>query len=390
MDRQLWAVLLAAGAVFCVLLQGCNHCATCPVVCATSSETCCPQLQMEEKTAKCGDVLKADGTVDETIVRVAGEGLPKQMQGVFWLTGQGDSSSLMSFAKSSDGCGMSPGELQSGTDSYDVRVNGDRVWFFSDKAASWKLIKFIDLVYHFQLTGGTLSDPRSFQIIPQALNIILGISTIPRIDATWLLDFDAHLLLNDNEEFNFKRANWSGSAVWGRPSSVVGQQVKSKTYLLVQVVDGKGKPIQPAFDKWVKFCGSPETGESAGEIHYHEAVSKPANATKEDIEFDAKAKEARKCCKLQKVSQSKTCLQQIVYGIDKDKLTVDCPEDVETSRLFTAAGRSGVGSFATVGGALLGVAAVVASLTFFLVLRARRVAVQETTYSDLEPLQSLE
>merc|ERR1712086_841117 len=110
-------------------------------------------------------------------------------------------------------------------------------------AASWKLIKFIDLVYHFQLTGGTLSDPRSFQIIPQALNLA-GL----RIDATWLLDFDAHLLLNDNEEFNFKRADWNGSAVWGRPSSVVGQQVKSQTYLLVQVVDGKGKPIQPAFD----------------------------------------------------------------------------------------------------------------------------------------------
>jgi len=386
MDRQLWAVLLAAGAVFCVLLQGCSEE---PVVCATSSSACCPQSQLEEKIAKCADVLKADGTVDETIVRVAGEGLPKQMQGVFWLTGQGDSSSLMSFAKSSDGCGMSPGELQNGTDSYDVRVNGDRVWFFSDKAASWKLIKFIDLVYHFQLTNGTLSDPRSFQIIPEALNLA-GL----RIDATWLLDFDAHLLLNDNEEFNFKRADWSGSAVWGRPSSVVGQQVKSNTYLLVQVVDGKGKPIQPAFDKWVKFCGSPETGGSAGEIHYHEAVSKPVKATKEDIDFDVKAKEARKCCKPKKGSDSKTCLKEIVGGIAKrtlqDLLTVDCPEDVETSRLFTAAGRSGVGSFATDGGALLGVAAVVASLTFFLVLRARRVAVQETTYLDLEPLQSLE
>ena len=53
-------------------------------------------------------------------------GLPEQLQGVFWLTNQATSSSLVSFGHSEDGGGTSV--LDKSTGIGKVRVSGDRIW----------------------------------------------------------------------------------------------------------------------------------------------------------------------------------------------------------------------------------------------------------------------
>merc|ERR1719199_1351865 len=78
--------------------------------------------------------------------------LPKTLRGVFWLAEQGDSSALMSFAKSNDGSGLSQGALDANPSdgyNYKIRVGGDKVWSFHDKATSWSLVEVLDLVYKF-------------------------------------------------------------------------------------------------------------------------------------------------------------------------------------------------------------------------------------------------
>ena len=58
--------------------------------------------------------------------------------------------------------------------------------------------------------------------------------------------------------------------VWSRDSAVAGIPVKGKQYDLVQIFDGEGEKLQPAFSDWVAYS---EANKGPGVIHYHEARS---------------------------------------------------------------------------------------------------------------------
>jgi len=186
-----------------------------------------------------------------------GPGLPTQLQGLFWLTKQGKSSALCSFGgPSKDGGNCSTGQLT--TEAYKIRVSGDRVWSFAQNDfAAIKAAKKLDLVYHFHFDDVT--NPTHCQIYPEARNA--GVL----LTAEWLLNFEMHLLEDGDPEY-------PNSVVWRRPSAVFGIEIKKKEYLLVQVMDGTGTRIEPAWSKFVEYENSEKmSGTSPGRIWYYEA-----------------------------------------------------------------------------------------------------------------------
>jgi len=226
-----------------------------PKVCATTSAHYCPQSKLTEKSHTCSAVNAAGP------IRVGDSSLPASLQGVFWLMDQKDSSALMSFAATNDGGGISTGALTA-DDKYRVRVDGDRSWSFHDKTTNYKASQYIDLVYNFEF-GRTAdgSDVNTMTIYPQGLNL----PGDPTLAFDWLLSFTASALPKGTHE------TYTDSVVWQRESKVLGQAVASKDYDLVQVMDAQGSKIQPAFDDWVAYCESAETGSNPGKIFYYEA-----------------------------------------------------------------------------------------------------------------------
>jgi len=164
--------------------------------------------------------------------------LPIAMQGVFWLTGQGNSSALMSFGgPSNDGGGMSPG-IVSEDRRYAVRVSGDRTWAFATNSRPIHAAGAIDLIYHFILDDH--KNPTKCQIYPEARNF--GI----KLDSEWVLDFEAHLRTETKADDQYRN-----SVVWIRPSFAFGDEIKSAQYALVQVLDGNGTKVEPAYSDFV-------------------------------------------------------------------------------------------------------------------------------------------
>jgi hypothetical protein len=222
----------------------------------------CPWGKLEEKTSMCS-AMSGDGPIR---VGTAADGLPPSMQGVFWLTEQGDSSALMSFAPSRDGAGLSSFTINP-SDGYHfkVRVGGDRVWSFHDKASSWELVRGIDLIYNFRMENSagappaTAADIAAAQIIPSTANFNF------ELDAPSVLNFRAELAPTGSH------SAYPESVVWGRPSAVFG--FEGGYYDLVQVIDGDGNRIEPAFSDWVTYCEDASlTGSTPGEFHYKQVA----------------------------------------------------------------------------------------------------------------------
>lgn len=187
---------------------------------------------------------------------VGKEPLPVCLRGIFWLTDQGSSSALASFAgPNNDGGGCSTGHVHG--NKYKVRVFGDRVWAMATGPATLSnmSLDLIDLVYHFVFDNG--AKPTKCQIYPEVRE--LGIT----LTAEWLLDFEAHLVAEDKE--------FAGSVVWRRPSWMLGEEIKSAEYALVQVIDAEGQRIEPAWSKFVQYQGSEDAGGSPGTVWFHEA-----------------------------------------------------------------------------------------------------------------------
>lgn len=189
------------------------------------------------------------------------------MQGVFWLTEQGDSSALMSFATSNDGDGLSTLDLNA-ADGYhfNIRVGGDRVWSFHDKATSWGLVEVLDLVYKFRMEGADGAPAASAEEIVAAQIIPSG-ENLGGFDltATGVLNFRAELLPSGNS------SRYQTSVVWARPSEIFG--VEGGYYDLVQVIDGEGNRLEPAFSDWLGYCNDEQqTGSTPGRIWYREAM----------------------------------------------------------------------------------------------------------------------
>jgi hypothetical protein len=193
---------------------------------------------------------------------------PEALRGLFWLTDQKDSSSLVSFARSNDGGNMGQGELRQGRYAFSVRVGGDRSWSFADNVfgGNFETVELLDLVYNFKEKSGSLQNPTAFSIIPEARN--LGAKLEGKF-GEWLLGFDMVKLASENAT----AAGYSGSIVWDRISSAFGQDIDSARYLAVQVVDGDSNPIQPAYDQWVAYMAGSAAGSSPGQIHYREALT---------------------------------------------------------------------------------------------------------------------
>merc|ERR1712137_966594 len=120
-----------------------------------------------------------------------------------------------------------------------ARVAGDRSWAFADSSTTgFKFVELVDLVYHFIFDDAT--NPKFCQIYPEAKNLDFMLT------AELLLDFEMELLEKGDERF-------PGSVAWRRVSKVLGQEAKSAEYALVQVIDGSGQRIEPAWSKFVEF-----------------------------------------------------------------------------------------------------------------------------------------
>jgi len=248
------------------------------------SKTCSDLLSQGDlgpRTFKTGELK--DGSYDGPMLKnglydgpitlgTASHGLPANMQGVFWLQDQADSSSIVSFAPSRDGHGLSVWNGNSDR-QISVRVGGDKVWSFASQGRSWELVEGIDLVYNFEGTrdGQPSSDPTHFNIIPEALN--LGIELKGKF-LEWALNFQMSLIEKGTAEHGYPAtANYPAAVMWGRPSSVGGIDIESSYYEIAQIIDGNGKPTS-AFEKWVKYNNNPVSDSEAwkdGTIYYHSA-----------------------------------------------------------------------------------------------------------------------
>jgi len=236
-----------------------------PVTCTQGMGALCPQSKLQEASFNCEDVSHTGPITLGT----AEMNLPQSLQGIFWLTKQGDSSSLMSFATSRDGSSLSQMDLSPvDGNQLKLRVGGDKVWSFADKGKSWHLVAVTDLVYEFAFKDAhgraptNMEDAVEAQIIPYAHN--LGI----RLTWTQLLDFQMKLIAPD------KKPKYNNSVIWGRPTAVAGNEVASAYYDLVQVIDGKGNKLEPAYADYVAYCkdegATKQTGSTPGKIWYHQ------------------------------------------------------------------------------------------------------------------------
>lgn len=227
----------------------------------------CPQGMLTSRSVDVGSLLDSNNKFRSDIgPRVQHQG-PVALRGLFWLTEQGDSSSLMSAAKSYDGGNMGQGELRQGEYAMSIRVGGDRSWSFADApGGNFETVELLDLVYHFRLVTGSLENPTGFEIIPEARN--LGI-ILSGVFAEWLLDFRMNKLTAEEAA----AAGFGGSIVWDRVSALAGQDIESARYLAVQIVDGDSNPIEPAYSQWVTYMCSSAAGNSPGKIHYREALA---------------------------------------------------------------------------------------------------------------------
>ena len=79
----------------------------------------------------------------------------------------------------------------------------------------------------------------------------------------FILNFNMNFIPPEDHEDRFPDA-----VVWGWLSSIFGQYIESRYYEIVQVLKGDGNTTS-AFDEWVKYCKSSETGDSPGTIFYH-------------------------------------------------------------------------------------------------------------------------
>lgn len=248
-------------AVYCRCNEGWEGaCCDKMTTCEAGRNTVCPWNRMQVKSGRCKDV-SSNGPI-----RVA-KNVPKNLQGIFWLQNQKDSSAICSFAKSNDGGKLSTGYLvgKGGKkeDNYSIRVGGDKVWSFHSKGTSWKLVELLDLVYNFRFDN--VENPTDAQIIPEARNFNLI------LEATWLLDFDMKVLTEDEKVAKYKKdAEGRETVVWGRPSTVLGIEIDSAYYELVQIIRADGSKT-PAFDEWVEYCEDDVTGSTPGEFYYREA-----------------------------------------------------------------------------------------------------------------------
>eukprot|EP00930_Biecheleria_cincta_P038262 TRINITY_DN26291_c0_g1_i1.p1 TRINITY_DN26291_c0_g1~~TRINITY_DN26291_c0_g1_i1.p1 ORF type:complete len:601 (+),score=147.27 TRINITY_DN26291_c0_g1_i1:80-1882(+) len=152
--------------------------------------------------------------------------LPEALQGLFWVMYQGNSLDCVSFGgPSHDGGGCSTGRLVGA--HYTVRVSGDCVWGCADEERL-DVIEAVDLVYHFQFDNAL--EPCNVLIYPE-----MKVAGSDLSASEWVVDSEC-VLVQDDDSF-------PGSMCWQRRGAMHDN-------VMVQVMDGAGNHIEPA---WSKF-----------------------------------------------------------------------------------------------------------------------------------------
>jgi len=220
--------------------------------------TLCPQDMMNLHSASTATF--ASGAT--TPMRIGTAPLPAQLRGVFWLTDQGDSSSLVSFAASNDGNGISPGVMPA-DGVYRVRVRGDRTWSFADQSFNWEASGLMDLIYSFNFNDAT--NPTEAVVYGGGGN---ALSVIWK-GVTYAVEFGMELQ-SQADVLAGPHAKYNSSVVWERPSRFLGQTLSS--YTVLQVMDEHGNKLEPAFSDWVAYNQHPtHTGDTPDTIFWFEA-----------------------------------------------------------------------------------------------------------------------
>jgi hypothetical protein len=263
--------------------------------CATDAPQVCHQCKYNEKSAKIADFADMNVKADETFPIRLGlpeHGLPEEIQGVFWLTDQKNSSSLVSFARGNDGGGIGVLDPESGIGK--VRVSGDRVWSFTDNGSNWDAAKRVDLVYAFNFDSAT--KPREARIIPTARN--LGGFANWAAGQSWIVDFEMYLLQcetnPDNKYDNYCHdekylSGFEKSFVWQRKSWILGTTASNfgeafHDYKAVQVIKADGTKL-PAFEHWMEYSNNKEFA-TPGVFHYREVDNSIECPLTTDIDND--------------------------------------------------------------------------------------------------------
>jgi hypothetical protein len=254
----------------------CDHKAN-TMPCSADAPQVCHPCKYKTKSAKIEDFANMDEKVDDTFpIRLgkAEHGLAEELQGVFWLTDQKGSSSLVSFAKSEDGGGLSVLNAETGIGK--VRVSGDRVWSFSDLGGNMDAAAKLDLVYAFNFDSFT--SPREARIIPTFRKQGSFANWVAR--QKWILHFDMYLLqceTNPDDKFckdDKYLPGFEESFVWQRRSWILSAKASNfgaafHDYKAVQVIKADGTKL-PAFKHWMEYSSKAEAGDTPGQFHYRE------------------------------------------------------------------------------------------------------------------------
>jgi len=246
-DRS-WGIFQACECASGWMGACCDRPSTCTMDNFVNQGYLCPQDMMTLHHAN----TAAFGDKATTPMRIGKAPLPAQLRGVFWLKDQGDSSSLVSFAASNDGDGVSPGVMPA-DGVYKVRVRGDRTWSFADKSFNWEASGLMDLIYSFNFNDA--ENPTEAIVYGGGGN---ALSVIWK-GVTYAVEFGMELLQTTHERY-------TTSVVWNRPSRFAGQTISQ--YTVVQVMDEDGNKLEPAYSDWVAYNQLADTGNTPDKIFY--------------------------------------------------------------------------------------------------------------------------
>jgi len=182
--------------------------------------------------------------------------LPLALQGIWWVNDQSSSSSLLSFGgPNNDGNGCSLGYISSDKNSYKIRAEGDRVISSSEPSGLDKVMEAGDKVYYFEFDNA--ESPTSGQMY--MLFEGLGIGTKEK--------WTEHVMNSQMRLLDEGDVEYPGSLVWLRNTTLWGINVVRDTKL-VQVIDGAGEKIEPAWSKFVASEKDPSNRDYPGWMFY--------------------------------------------------------------------------------------------------------------------------
>lgn len=289
---------------------------------------------------------KDDAENNKFLYAATGDSLPTNLTGVFWLDYDGYCSSIVSWAETKEPFPLSIGELRepllpllpfSGgpvrrTELYDgfegpiydgfeysIRVSGASNWAFSESQGCYDAVEGLDLIYGFRLLDGDRSDPKEFQIVPSVkipgscLRLSIDDFCLESANVTdfALLRFTMTLVENcadlKTTAQNYQTADDAcnaGSIIWERRSWFFQNRtdVPSDIYYVIQIIDGSGTKLQPAYNAWVANQGA-----SAPQPHINafRSINKSSKSVKSEVCWFGKSSKSSKNCKSKASKSSK-------------------------------------------------------------------------------------